>query len=111
MKYYRETKDGGVEAVELDPEGSEFRQYMRDWGQRPRRVDLTKVGEYEVSTVFLGLDHSFGSGPPVLYETMIFKGDLTDLYMERYTTRQLAQGGHNAVVNRLRLGWVPDGSE
>lgn len=29
---------------------------------------------YMVSTVFLALDHSFGHGPPVLWETMIFAG-------------------------------------
>lgn len=27
-----------------------------------------------VSTVFLAIDHAFGDGPPVLYETMIFGG-------------------------------------
>lgn len=40
-----------------------------------KRVRLTRVGPYFVSTVFLGLDHSFGrySGQPhtpILFETM-----------------------------------------
>lgn len=38
------------------------------------RFDLkTEIGDYIVSTVDLGLDHSFGDGPPLYYETMIFK--------------------------------------
>jgi hypothetical protein len=33
--------------------------------------------QYFVSTAFLGIDHSFGRGPPLLFETMIFdRGDL-----------------------------------
>lgn len=36
-------------------------------------VAKTQVGPMEVSTVFLGLDHSYGGGgPPLLFETMIF---------------------------------------
>ena len=31
-----------------------------------------------VSTVFLGLDHSFGRGDPILWETMIFDNEAAD---------------------------------
>jgi hypothetical protein len=38
-----------------------------------RVVGRTGVGMFEVSTVFLGLCHSFSSeGPPILFETMVF---------------------------------------
>lgn len=51
-----------------------------------------------VSTVFLGLDHSFGEGPPVLFETMVFGGPENrtpiDDYQERYTSRHDALVGH-----------------
>src|SRR5215469_9801499 len=30
-------------------------------------------GETWISTVFLGIDHNYGDGPPVLWETMAFK--------------------------------------
>jgi hypothetical protein len=40
---------------------------------RKRHVALTKMGEFEVSTVFLGIDHSFRKEAPILFETMIFK--------------------------------------
>jgi hypothetical protein len=46
-----------------------------------------------VSTVFLGLDHSFGEGPPQLFETMIFGGE-HDEYQERYSTWDEAEAGH-----------------
>src|SRR5882757_3426775 len=51
-----------------------------------------------VSTVFLGLDHSFGSsGPPILFETMIFGGE-HDQYQERYSTWEEAEAGHKRAV-------------
>lgn len=40
-----------------------------------RRVGNTEVGDLVVNTIFLGLDHSFGSGPPILWETMVFDGE------------------------------------
>ena len=61
-----------------------------------RRVALT-VGDNGVrmSTVFLGLDHSFGfsGGPPLLFETMIFGGE-HDEYCDRYSTWAEAEVGH-----------------
>jgi hypothetical protein len=50
-----------------------------------------------VSTVFLGLDHSFGGGPPLLWETMIFGGKHND-YQTRYTTYDEARLGHDLAV-------------
>ena len=53
----------------------------------------------EISTVFLGIDHNFlGKGKlPILFETMIFGGDL-DENMERYSTWQDAEEGHKRWV-------------
>jgi len=40
---------------------------------KKRIVKQEKVGRYRVSTIFLGLDHSFMDGAePLLFETMIF---------------------------------------
>lgn len=58
-----------------------------------RHVAQDYIGEARVSTVFLGLDHSFGSGPPLLFETMIFGGPHND-YQERYSTWEEAEAGH-----------------
>jgi len=53
-----------------------------------------------VSTVFLGLDHSFGSGPPVLWETLVF-GGLLDGEQRRYTSRAAALAGHQEICERV----------
>jgi len=63
-----------------------------------RHVAKTSVNdEVNVSTVFLGLDHSFGSGPPLLFETMIFGGE-HDQYQDRYETWDQAEVGHEEAV-------------
>lgn len=56
-----------------------------------------------ISTVFLGLDHGFsvnGDHPPVLWETMVF-GGLLDGEMQRYTSREAALRGHQAMCRRV----------
>ena len=58
-----------------------------------RRVANDHVGDVRVSTVFLGLDHSFGGAVPILWETMIFGGE-HDGYQERYSSRRDAVAGH-----------------
>lgn len=59
----------------------------------------------EVSTVFLGLDHSFGDGPPLIFETLVFGGPLAD-EMERYSTHREALAGHDAMVERVNKAMV-----
>ena len=55
-----------------------------------------------VSTVFLGLDHSFGGGTPILFETMIFGGEYDD-YQERYHTLEEAQVGHEKAISLVKM--------
>jgi hypothetical protein len=52
-----------------------------------------------VITVFLGIDSGFGSGPPILWGTMIFGGPL-DKYEERYVSREDALTGHEEAIIR-----------
>lgn len=48
-----------------------------------------------VSTTYLGINHNFtGTGPPIIYETMIFPGE--DCW--RYATRGEAAAGHEGVA-------------
>ncbi len=66
-----------------------------------RRVAFTDVNDVEISTVFLGLDHNhLGQGPPLLFETMIFGGE-HDGWMDRYTTWEEAEAGHNEAVSMV----------
>lgn len=55
-----------------------------------------------VSTVWLGLNHNYGDGPPLIFETMVFPSvdDLTDLDCERYTTEEQAVAGHQAMCDK-----------
>lgn len=77
-----------------------------------RRVARTELadGAIEVSTVFLGLDHSFGSGVRRLFETMVFYHHPTDSRrsddapMERYPTWATAEAGHARIVEQVRAG-------
>lgn len=55
-----------------------------------------------VSTVFLGINHRFGPGKPLLFETLIFGGP-HDQDMWRYSTWGEAEKGHDRVTARLRL--------
>jgi hypothetical protein len=80
-----------------------------EWGQafktQDRRVAQTTVDQYSVSTVFLGIDHNWlESGPPVLFETMVFtkQDDPLDLWLVRYCTWDEAEAGHAAVVYKLQ---------
>lgn len=69
--------------------------------EQDRRVARTMVNGYEVSTVFLGMDHrpEGEPGPPLVFETMVFlEGERTDLYCQRYSTWLDAEEGHNLVV-------------
>lgn len=72
-----------------------------------RRVALTRLGKARISTVFLGLDHRYGPGEPLLFETMIFDGRWHD-YQERYCTYDEALAGHRRAVyyvsDQLRSG-------
>ena len=71
-----------------------------------RKVKSAIIKGVNISTVFLGLDHSFNvtSGPssdPVLWETLVFGGKL-DGEMERYTSIEDAIYGHDLMVKRVK---------
>jgi hypothetical protein len=62
-----------------------------------RVVSKTNFGDIQISTVFLGLDHQFDEGRPILYESMVFGGKLNERCI-RYSTREEAITGHNELV-------------
>lgn len=94
-----------------------------------RRVALDVLAGFEISTVFLGLDHAF-KGPPMLFETMVFEQlaepktrvieiddkiytfgpyereslEHIDGYITRYSTWDEAERGHAATVALVRRG-------
>lgn len=66
-----------------------------------KRVAMTHVGtSVDVSTVWLGLDHSWNGGPPLIFETLVLGGE-HDQYMERYSTESEAKEGHKRIVEMV----------
>lgn len=69
------------------------------------RTILSHRKRIVVSTVFLGLDHSYG-GRPKWFETMIFGTSLND-YQRRYELWEEAEAGHREAVKRAKQArWV-----
>lgn len=60
-----------------------------------------------ISTVWLGLDHNYSMhGPPIIFETMIFGGPLSN-ECTRYATEEQAQAGHRRTVEDFAAGRMP----
>lgn len=57
-----------------------------------------------VSTVWLGLDHNWDGGKPLIFETMVFPSHegISDLDCKRYSTLAQAKKGHKAIVEKWR---------
>ena len=50
---------------------------LMEWArvhEADNRVSVDTIEGQRVSTVWLGLDHRFDEGPPLIFETMIFGG-------------------------------------
>lgn len=94
---------------------------LREWGEfmevgETRRVAATHLNGFWISTVFLGIDHSFGGGRPLWFETMIFRDDenpvdvgeqIRQLFTDaqwRYETWAEAAQGHQQIVTIIREG-------
>lgn len=66
-------------------------------------------GRYLISTVWLGIDHSWRAGPPIIFETMVFVDEAwseddsqIDEYQDRYSTEAEAIDGHRNVVGMVK---------
>jgi hypothetical protein len=80
----------------------------REWAASMERgnhiIARDMVGPYLVSTIFLDFDHSHGRGPPLLFETMIFRDDSsTEEAGCRTSTYGEALKQHQAAVKQARL--------
>lgn len=77
-----------------------------EWfGFANRTVGDTTVGASRISTVFLGIDHNYsGNGRPVLWETLVFGGEL-DQHQERCSGgSEEAEAMHKRVVAEIEAG-------
>jgi hypothetical protein len=85
-----------------------IRQWARLNGQNLKysRVAYTQVldrdyidKDYHVSTIWIGLSVAW-EGPPLIFETMVFRDGQPD-EMERWSTLQQAKDGHAGMVAEL----------
>ena len=77
----------------------------------PHTVRYDKVGDFIVSTVWLGLDHNYiGGGKPIVFETMVFKAKGKSTYIQsgtsfeerRWSTLTEAIAGHLKMCAKWR---------
>jgi hypothetical protein len=79
-----------------------------EYRRKHKRVAFTQLPDCWVSTTFLGMDHGWSGDPPILFETMAFKGQYSDGtvndldYTDRYATWDEAVAGHAATVEKIR---------
>lgn len=102
----------------LDPSKKVIEATREEWSRSfedpsSRVVEQTGIGEYLVSTVFLGLNHAFMGGQGIWFETMVFEPAPADRvlasvdqvevsgFSQRYRTWEEASQGHQAVVREL----------
>ena len=96
-KHYKRNPDGTVEETTDLAEANQNRRVARDV---IRRENL----EILISTVFLGLDHSHvNTGPPILWETMIFGFNDNDDIQWRYSSEDSAREGHRTAIELANM--------
>jgi hypothetical protein len=100
MSWYILTTDNEPVAVSV----TEAAQWMED---NPKRKQIgfdilldENDKNISVSTVFLGLDHSWNNKGLLLWETMIFGGE-HDQYQERYSSYEDALEGHQRAIDLI----------
>lgn len=99
---------------------TDLTKWLAEYGQLTRIVGRDELSPYLVLTEFTGLNYNFFSdGPPLLFETMIFKGTtvihdasgpervvpLTTGYQERCTTWLEAEALHARALAQIQL-WL-----
>lgn len=89
----------------------EMHKLYNDLSIKVVQQDKLPNGKF-VSTVFLGIDHSWGitndpNHKPVLWETMVFNdledSGITEEYQERYTSYQDAVEGHKRALEYANI--------
>ncbi len=86
------------------PVTCEVLEWAKWFGKNDRKVNHTEIGNFIISTVFLGLDHRFGCKSewlPILFETMVFEGGAC-ADMDRYSSWEQAEEGHDRMVEKVK---------
>lgn len=100
MEHWKDFRTAGKY---YDPDGNEMT--LDDWVKSfedptLKLVAQTKIGPFFISTVWLGCDHAWFGGPPLIFETMVFSEEDKTLDMDRYTSKREAWEGHKSWCDR-----------
>ena len=95
MDYYILNEQKEAVPADLD-------EWARFFERGDRIIARNEIGAAMVSTVFLGINHQHGDGPPLLFETMIF-GGAHDEHQERCSTYEEAVTMHRRAVELASL--------
>ena len=96
--YVSKMYDRKGERIDMD----HWSKLLRDPKYRQVRHS-TLLDGVRVSTVWLGQDHAWDGGRPLIFESMVFKGDKSNLDCERYSTEEEAIAGHERMVEKWLL--------
>lgn len=95
----------------------EWAKLLENFDYKVIKQEFTPDNKYWVSTVWLGLDHGFGNGAPLIFETMVFENKWRwtkpdklfnmkpfkyreEQDVERYSTLIAAIHGHEELVKK-----------
>lgn len=91
-----------------------------EWSMFFDNRKYAQIGHYEddrirISTVWLGLNHNYFGGAPLIFETMTFvkdRSDISDQFDQlqwRWRTEDEAKEGHETLVKCYHEGIDPEG--
>lgn len=94
--------DGYYKLVGKVPTPCSMSELADAFNNDSRILKKTRIGDVEVSTVFLCIDHSFSdTAQPILFETLVFGGKL-DGEVNRYSDYDKALEGHEEMCQMVR---------
>jgi hypothetical protein len=96
MSWYILSTDNEPVAVSI----TEASEWMENNPEK-KAIKQDHIDDIFVSTVFLGLDHSWDNQGLILWETMIF-GGINDQYQERYNSYEDALEGHQRAIDLIK---------
>jgi len=85
---------------------------LEEWGEKIDDMEYRVVAQtttpngFNISTVWLGLNHSVPGEPLIIFETMAFPPEGEEIvreYQRRYSTIEEAKDGHEKAVDFFTL--------
>jgi len=102
----KRNRNKGLEHWILDDKGRPVQVDLLTWakwfGTADRIICHETIGQNWVSTIFMGIDHSFThEGPPILWETMTFGAKLHQEQLRCAGSKEQAEAMHEEMVKAV----------